>query len=131
MKNLSDLKQEEESLRNEISQLTDDQRRGVYQYLDMHLKNPDTYAALNYFFICGLHHYYLKKWGRGTINLLIMFIGIVLFFTSLSWLGLILIIGILIVETPQLFQSQKIVYQYNNDCMRTALLQQHNHQKNM
>lgn len=126
MKNLRDLKQEEESLRNEISQLTDDQRRDVYQYLDIHLKNPDTYAALNYFFICGLHHYYLKKWKRGTINIIIMLMGIILFFTPLSWLGLLLIIGISLVEIPQLFQSQRIVYQYNNDCMRAALDQQRN-----
>ncbi|GAA5101032.1 hypothetical protein [Wohlfahrtiimonas larvae] len=126
MKTLRDLKQEEESLRNEISQLTDDQRRNIYQYLDIHLKNPDTYAALNYFFICGLHHYYLKKWGRGTFNIIIMLLGIILIFTSISWLGCILIITIFIVEIPQLFQSQKIVYQYNNNCMRIALLQQQN-----
>lgn len=124
MKHLSDLKQEEELLRNEISQLTDDQRRGVYQYLDRHLKNPDTYAALNYFFICGLHHFYLKKWARGAINLIIMLLGIVLLISPLSWLGLALLIGIFIIEIPQLFQSQKIVYQYNNDCMRTALEEQ-------
>ena len=124
MKNLRDLKQEEESLRNEISQLTDEQRKGVYQYLDIHLKNPDTYAALNYFFICGLHHYYLKKWLRGTINIVIMVAGILLLLTPLSLLGFILIIGIFLVEIPQLFQAQKIVYQYNNNCMRNALQQQ-------
>lgn len=127
MKNLRDLKQEEESLRNKISQLTDEQRKGVYQYLDIHLKNPDTYAALNYFFICGLHHYYLKKWLRGTINIMVMMIGILLLWTPLSLLGFILIIGIFLIEIPQLFQSQKIVYQYNNNCMRNALqLQQSN-----
>ena len=127
MSNLRDLKQEEESLRNKISQLTDEQRKGVYQYLDIHLKNPDTYAALNYFFICGLHHYYLKKWLRGTINLMVMMIGILLLWTPLSLLGFILIIGIFLIEIPQLFQSQKIVYQYNNNCMRNALqLQQSN-----
>lgn len=127
MKNLRDLKQEEESLRNEISQLTDDQRRGVYQYLDVHLKNPDTYAALNYFFICGLHHFYLRKFGRGIINLTIMLVGILLFFTPLPWLGLLFILGISIIEIPQLFRSQRIVYQYNNDCMRLALQQQQKH----
>lgn len=120
MKTMKDLKIEEESLRNQISALTIEQRREIYAYLEDNIKDPDTYATLNYFFICGLHHFYLKKWLRGAINLSAMLIGVILLF-FIPTLGIGIILVIFILELSQLFFSQRIVYTYNNECMKKAL----------
>ena len=52
---------EEEALRSEINHLPDELRAQFYNEVKNKIKDPDTYAALNWFFICGLHHFYLGK----------------------------------------------------------------------
>jgi len=121
------LKQEENQLREQISSLSLTQKRQYYSQELQHIKDPDTYAALNWAFVAGLHHFYLGKWQRGLVNILFMFVGFIFYFSNIfSLFGLALILVVFAVELPQLFNSQKIIYHYNNQLMR-RLLQQFDH----
>ena len=40
-------------------ELTDEQRKEYYDRFRREVRDPDTYAVLNYFFLAGLHHMYL------------------------------------------------------------------------
>lgn len=125
MKN-EDLRIEEDQLREQVALLSVEQKRQYYAQELQHIKDPDTYAALNWAFLAGLHHFYLGKWQRGILNLVLMLLGAILYFSHiLSFLGLALIVVVFVIELPQLFNSQKIIYQYNNQLMR-RLLQQFN-----
>jgi TM2 domain-containing membrane protein YozV len=70
--------------------------------------------------MAGLHHFYLGNTQRGLINLCVMLLGLVLlpFFPIV---GIIVLLGIVIVELPQLFKSQQIVHAYNNNVMRELI----------
>lgn len=114
---IESLKAEEEELRKEIAALNQDEKKHYYQLEKQRVKDPDNYAVLNYFFAAGLHHFYLGKYARGAINAIIMLIGIIF----IESFGLWLIIAVCLIELPQLFMSQRIVYQYNNNVMRDTL----------
>ena len=111
------LSQQEEAIREEVARLSPTLRKQYYQLETELLKDPDTYAVLNYFFAAGLHHFYLGKTMRGMINLLLMLVGLAL----LPFYGWVLIVLVLLIELPQLFQSQAIVRQHNIDAMRQVL----------
>ena len=85
------------------------------------LKDPDTYAVLNYIFIAGLHHFYLGKWLHGLVNIAIFWTGVALCFTAYPYTlaGLTIIIAITVFEFYELFQSQVIVQDYNNNVMQS------------
>ena len=118
------LRQEEEQLRVQIAQLSREQRK-YYSALEVaQVKDPDTYAALNWAFIAGLHHFYLGKWQRGLLNLMMMILGGLLYFSHLlPVVGITLIVVVFIIELPQLFTSEKIIHQYNNALMKRLLKQ--------
>ncbi|WP_199611161.1 TM2 domain-containing protein [Flocculibacter collagenilyticus] len=111
------LKMEEDQLRKEIATLSDEQKRIYYQIEKSQVKDPDTYAVLNWFFVAGLHHFYLGENGRGMINVIVMLVGLI----TISSFGIWIILSIFIFELPQLFNSQKIVQHYNNEVMKSAL----------
>jgi len=124
MMNAEALRQEEEQLREKIAQLTAEQKKHYYALEVEQVKDPDTYAVLNWAFLAGLHHFYLGKWQRGLINLLLMLFGALLYFTAvLPLIGGGLILLVLVIELPQLFNSQNIIHRYNNQVM-AALLKQ-------
>jgi hypothetical protein len=52
---------DDEKIREEVSSLYDDMRAQFYKSADRALKDPDTYAVLNWLFLTGLHHFYLKE----------------------------------------------------------------------
>lgn len=110
---------QEEQLRSEVNALTAEQRKLFYQQEKHLVKDPDTYAVLNWFFAAGLHHFYLGKFQRGAVNLTLMLIGILTIYSF----GVFLIIVVLLIELPQLFKSQRIVHQYNNQVMADILKQ--------
>lgn len=112
-----ELLNEEEQLRQAINQLTSEQRKRYYQYEQERVKDPDTYAVLNWFFAAGLHHFYLGKFAHGAINFIVMMIG--LFFIN-TW-GWVLIVAVFIFELPQLIKSQQIIHSYNNQVMADIL----------
>ncbi|MDV6315736.1 TM2 domain-containing protein [Idiomarina sp. HP20-50] len=114
------LRDEEEALRTKIRELTPEQRKEYYRLEGQRLKDPDTYAVLNWFVMAGLHHFYLGKTQRGVINLCVMLLGLAML-PFLPLLGIIILLAIVIIELPQLFKSQQIVHAYNNNLMRELI----------
>ena len=117
---MQELSDREEHLREQIRHLSDEQRKHYYRLERQQLKDPDTYAVLNYFFIAGLHHFYLGSTNRGLINIALMVVGLLLL-PLFAPLGVILLVTVFIVELPQLFKSQRIVYAHNLDLMDDIL----------
>ncbi|WP_020592395.1 TM2 domain-containing protein [Kiloniella laminariae] len=107
----------EEKLRKQVRDLPDDQRLSFFRETEKRLKDPDTYATLNYIFIAGLHHFYLGKWGRGIANITIFLIAVIFLFTGNIALGVLVFLVITAFELFELFRSQLIVQHYNNDVM--------------
>ena len=104
---------EEEQLRKAIRDLPDPDRESFFRRYNKVLKDPDTYAVLNWFFLTGLHHFYLGKYFRGTVNLVVMILGFILLFVK-PLPGILLVSGIVLIEIPALFRSQIIVANHNN-----------------
>jgi len=123
MLNQQDVNAEDEKLQQEAKQLSDEQRQQLFSSFKLKLKDPDTYAALNWFFMVGLHHFYLGKWLRGFINIGVVLLGIVLLFTPVFWLGVIMILVISVEEVWSLFRSQVIVQDWNNKLFAQLLNQ--------
>ena len=118
------LRQEENQLREQIASLSDEQKKQYYTQELQHIKDPDTYATLNWIFIAGLHHFYLGRWQRGLINLVLMLSGLLFYFSGiLSILGVVLILFVFILELPQLFNSENVIHRYNNELMKRLLEQ--------
>ena len=120
--NLEQTQEEEEQLRQQVRELGPEQRKLFYKLQEKQIKDPDTYAVLNYFFVAGLHHFYLRKYLWGSIDLTLMIIGILTFPLG----GFVLLILLVLLELPQLFMSQRIVQRYNNQVMRDCLAQARN-----
>jgi four helix bundle protein len=57
-----------DALRVKVLELSEDDRRSFYRLVKKKIKDPDTYAVLNWLVLTGLHHFYLGQWLRGTIN---------------------------------------------------------------
>ena len=110
----AEVSQHEEDLRLRVRDLSDDERKEYFQLLKAEMKDPDTYAVLNWFFIAGLHHMYLGYWLRGCRNLAILVIGIVLFLTPLMPIAVLMIAFLLALELMALFRSQTVVAHHNN-----------------
>ncbi|GAA6171014.1 hypothetical protein NBRC116592_06840 [Colwellia sp. KU-HH00111] len=118
------LRLEENELREQIASLSIEQKRQYYAQEVKHMKDPDTYAALNWICVMGLHHFYLGKWQRGLVNLTLMIIGILLYFSgTFPLIGIAVVAFVFVIELPQLFNSERIIYRYNNQLMRSILKQ--------
>ncbi|MDG2277618.1 MAG: membrane protein insertion efficiency factor YidD [Pseudomonadales bacterium] len=109
-----DVADHEEALRVRIRALTDANRLHYFKRFKSDLKDPDTYAVLNWFFLAGLHHMYLGNWLRGAINLVILIAGIALLFSAFTTLGMVVIAALLAIELMALFRSQTVVANHNN-----------------
>jgi len=120
------VEQQEEILRSQIRALDDTKRKKFYSRYSAQLKDPDTYAVLNFFFITGLHHFYLTNHLQGSLNLSGLVIGLILIFGG-SENGLVagfsLIFLVIMIELPALFRSQVIVKDYNNRLAIETLLE--------
>lgn len=121
--NNDDVKKEEELLRNKILLLSDENRKVFYENVEKQIKDPDTYATLNFLFLTGLHHFYLQKWLKGAINLSLFVLGLILLFGStFSYgFGLGILLAVFILELNELFRSQIIVQDYNNKVLEKNL----------
>ncbi|WP_394147185.1 TM2 domain-containing protein [Shewanella atlantica] len=109
---IEQLEQNEELLRKQVNSLPEAQKKEFYKRQSKKLKDPDTYATLNWFFLGGIHHLYLGKFTLFAIELVLLtvsIIGLVLGQPS----ALFILILIVIYELPQLFFSQKIARQHN------------------
>lgn len=116
--------QEEEAIRLQVRELPDGKRKAYYEQIEPRLRDPDTYAVLNWLFV-GVHHLYLGRWLRGLANITLIFIALLLIFASSNvaafFLGCAIIFAIAVVELVQLFRSQTIVADYNNQQARHVL----------
>lgn len=113
---------EEESIRQKISQRSDEERQKIYREIKLNLKDPDTYAALNYGLVAGLHHLYLGKYLRTIIELSLFVFGVILLANDFL-VGLIFVVSMVALELFELFRSQIIVQDYNNQLMRRIVNQ--------
>lgn len=118
------VKSEEERLREAVRNLEPSVRAKYFKEYNRILKDPDTYAVLNWFFLAGIHHLYLGNILRGVINLLIMFLGIVLLFSE-PLVGVMLIAAVVLIEIPALFRSQIIVANQNTKAGLRLLEKEH------
>ena len=121
--NKDDIEKEEEFLREEINKLDNDKKKLFFDKVEKEIKDPDTYASLNFLFLTGLHHFYLQKYLKGSINLSLFILGLFLLFGStFSYgIGLGIILTIVIIELNELFKSQIIVQDYNNKVLEKNL----------
>lgn len=117
-----DVDEEEERLRQLVNELPDEKRKLFYDDVRLELRDPDTYAALNWFFMAGLHHFYLKKWLNGIFDLMMFVIGVVAIIAGYTWLGIALILLVSIWEMWALFRSQIIIQDWNNKIYRRLLV---------
>lgn len=111
------VQEKEESIRKLVRELSDEKRLIFFTESEKKLKDPDTYATLNYIFIAGLHHFYLGQWLFGLINICVFWAGAVMIFTGYLYVGVFFIIAVSILELYGLFRSQVIVQDYNNAVM--------------
>jgi len=105
---------ESDELRQRVTQLPPDARRAYYAEEAKLIKDPDTYAVLNYFFVFGLHHFYIGKFFTGLICLILYIVGMLTFLVG----GWIIIVLLALFDLPQLFFSQRIVHKHNNKIAR-------------
>jgi TM2 domain-containing membrane protein YozV len=123
MLNQAAVDQQEEALRLKVRQLEDAQRVAFYEQVKPRLRDPDTYAALNWFFISGIHHFYLGRWIWGIVDLLALATGVGLIAAGYMMVGFAVIIALSLVELWALFRAQLIVQNWNNGIYRAALQQ--------
>lgn len=111
---LKSIEKREDEIRLIINKLDELKRKEFYSYLEDNLKDPDTYAALNYSLILGLHHLYLGRSLRAFIDYFAMAVGVLFLFSDgLALLGLAIITGVILFELRDLFRSQLIVKKHN------------------
>ena len=118
MKSIEAVQEDEERIRKLVHELPDDKRLIFFKQIEKDLKDPDTYATLNFLFIAGLHHFYLGKWVRGLINIIIFLIGVFFVFAGFVGMGIFILIAISAIELKALFKAQLIVQDYNNEVMK-------------
>jgi hypothetical protein len=112
---------EEERIRERIRALPDEERRRVYDEARRALRDPDTYAVLNWFFLFGIHHLYLRRWGRAAANLALFLAGIAALAVGEVLPGVALLLAVTAWELWELFRSQVIVQDWNNRLFREVL----------
>ena len=126
------VEEQEENLRTTAGELEETERKFFFKRFSEEYKDPDTYAVLNFFFIGGLHHFYLKKYVRGFFNLSLSLCGFVLMFTApfqeindyqvgAFGAGILILALVTIIEIPNLFRSQIIAKDFNNRLSRKIL----------
>lgn len=124
---LDELETLEEQVRQSEESLGEQQRKQYYASCKNRLKDPDTYATLNYFLTFGLHHFYLGRIDRFTEDMVGCGVGFFLvlnaWFQVIRWnyigglISFVIGIGILayftLTEIIELFKSENIVRTYN------------------
>ena len=119
------VEEQEENLRSTAGELEETERKFFFKRFSEEYKDPDTYAVLNFLFVGGLHHFYLKKYLRGFVNLSLSLCGFVLMFTApfqeindyqvgAFKAGILILALVTIIEIPNLFRSQIIAKDFNN-----------------
>ncbi|OOE71738.1 hypothetical protein [Salinivibrio kushneri] len=100
------LEAQEEALRKQVNGLTQSQKKRYFAEQSRQLKDPDTYAALNWAFLGGFHHLYLRKYRLFIVECTLLVIAVIGLVMSQPYFALILV-GLVLFELPQLFLAQK------------------------
>ena len=116
----SQVDQEEENLRQKMRNFSDSRRAFLFKRFKNELKDPDTYAALNWSLVAGLHHFYLGQWLRAIVEFGVFIFGIFLLINDFQ-LGLLLILVTLVIEFVELTRSQITVQNFNNHLMQKII----------
>jgi hypothetical protein len=112
------LEAQEEELKQQVNGLTQRQKKRYFAEQTRQLKDPDTYAVLNWAFLGGFHHLYLRKYRLFIVECTLLVIAIIGLVMSQPYFALILV-GLVLFELPQLFLAQKIARQYNYHVSRS------------
>ena len=110
---------DEENLRQEVRALPDYKKKVFYRLLEKKIKDPDTYAVANWFFLIGIHHFYLGRWLHGLLVIAVFFASIPLLFVH--GIGAIPLLAVIGSEIYALVRSETIVQDYNNMMARDIL----------
>lgn len=117
-----ELNLEESELRQQIALLTLQQRDLYLQMEKIALKKTTVYGALNCLFMFGAHHFYLRRWVRGALNLILTVVGLYLLsFLGERVYGVSLLLAVAIIEIPQMINAELLVHAYNIRAMRECL----------
>lgn len=117
-----ELNLEETDLREQVALLSETQRQQYASFEKAALKNPSTYAILNWFFLLGLHHFYLHRWVRGMINLALTLASLYLIvIMDNRTSGGAVLLAVAIIEIPQLLNYEHLVHAFNIRAMRHCL----------
>lgn len=113
---------DEQELREQIRSLSDEQRTRYHDMELQQLKHPGTYLRLNLASPLGLHHFYLRRWGRGLFNLTLTLLALAMILSDfLAAYGIMLLLAVILVDIPQLLQARLLVHSYNNHVMTQCL----------
>lgn len=111
---MTELEAAEDALRQQVNALPLPKRQAFYQSQSRQLKDPDTYAVLNWGFLGGLHHLYLRQYAIFAVEFAILIICLVGLWHQ-QWQVLYVLAALVLYELPQLLMAQKLARQYNLD----------------
>jgi hypothetical protein len=114
-----ELNLEEHQLREQIRRLSP-LEKSIYDALEIpRLKMASRYVQLNWLFPLGVHHFYLRRWERGLLDLFLTF-NVFLSLSSYSpWgdsnglVGGMLFAALLLIEIPQMLNARLLVHSRN------------------
>jgi TM2 domain-containing membrane protein YozV len=106
------LEELEKSLKVDIQKLPQFTKAKYFNEFSNRVKDPDTYAVLNWLFLGGIHHFYLGRFITFGIEMTLLLISLSCYLAGFP-VSLLILIAIAIYELPQLFFSQRIVREYN------------------
>lgn len=112
---------EEERLRARARALPEAERAAFHREAARALRDPDTYAVLNWFLLVGLHHFYLGRWWRGAVDVVAVVAAIGLAFAGEPAPAGALVLAVVAAELWALFRAQIIVQAWNNQRLRSLL----------
>jgi TM2 domain-containing membrane protein YozV len=114
-----ELNLEEHQLREQVLRLSPAEKT-IYDALEIpRLKLASTYVRLNWLFPLGAHHFYLRRWGRGLLDVFLSF-NVCLSLTSYSpWgdanllIAAMIFTALLLIELPQMLNARLLVHSRN------------------
>lgn len=122
-----ELNLEEHQLREQIRQLSPAEL-ALYDALEIpRLRQADVYLKLNLLFPFGVHHFYLQRWDRGLLSLLLTLFSLMSASGLNPWaiqnllVALMLLLAMIIIEVPQLMNARLLVHSRNNRIMQFCL----------
>ncbi len=121
-----ELNLEETELREQVALLDELKRAECARREQLERRRPAVYLGLNLLFFVGAQHFYLRRWARGTLTLLVGLGALALLRWGDPWYGAGLLVAMGIIEIPQLLNYELIVHAFNNRRLRQTLQQLHN-----